>query len=36
MLVEGGALVLASGGVCVVGNVQQLKREKMERLQRSE
>lgn len=34
--VEGGGLVLASGGVCVVGDLHHLKKEKLERLQRSE
>lgn len=33
---EGGGLVLASGGVCVAGSLQQLKKEKVERLQNSE
>lgn len=35
IFVEGGGLVLASGGVCVVGDLHHLKKEKLERLQRS-
>ena len=36
VFVEGGGLVLASGGVCVAGNLQHLKKEKMNRLQHSQ
>ena len=33
---EGGALVLASGGVCVVGDTSRLKKDKLHRLQHCE
>ena len=35
-MVEGGALVLASGGVCVAGDLSHFKKDKLHRLQRCE
>ena len=35
-VVDGGALVLARGGVAFLGHLQQMKKDKSEKLQRSE
>ena len=35
VIVEGGGLLLATGGVCVVGNIKTLKKDKLHHLQQS-